>query len=173
MNKINIIESKARKINTRLLTTNIDLSQYKDKNILTFGTFDLLHEGHLKIIRHAVSISGNEKNIFIGISSDKWNGLKGKKSMQSEEARIEKIREIFPNINTFLEDHKLPEETWPQHWDDFNIDLIIMGGDHIGSLSYINETFTEKGKKMKIVFFERTPNISSSKLREFINDKNI
>ncbi len=133
--------------------------------ILTFGTFDLLHLGHINIIESAYKLNKNAI-VFIGVSSDKWNELKGKAAHQSQEERVEVIKSKYPNAEVFLEDHTKPEETWPMLWDKYDIDLIVMGGDHRVNLDYINKTITPNGKKMKIMFFDRTPGISSTELRE-------
>lgn len=167
MKTVNELNSEAIKRKTKLLSTNFDPISFENKNILTYGTFDHLHEGHLKIIRHALEYT-EESNIYIGVSSDNWNKLKGKESNQTQQERIKAIRNLFPNANIFLEDHLVPEETWPLHWDKFDISLIIMGGDHSQGLNYINETATPLGNKMKIIFYERTPGISSTKIREIM-----
>ncbi len=143
----------------------------KKINIATFGTFDLLHIGHINIFQSAYDLKDNVK-LFVGVSSDRWNSLKGKVSHQSQQERIEAIKSKYPNAEVFLEDHAKPEETWPMLWDRYDIDLIVMGGDHQRNLDYINRIITPKGRKMKIIFFDRTQGISSTKLRgEIENNK--
>lgn len=145
---------------------NIDLSLFLGKKVMTFGTFDLLHIGHKKIIDHALRIAGKEENLVIGVSSDRWNNLKGKAACENQEQRREKILKSYPKAKVIFEDHFKAEETWPLLWDEHNISLIVMGGDHVDNLSYINKIRTPKGAEMKISFFERTPKISSTLLRE-------
>lgn len=169
MKSIKKINQTAEKIKTKQIPNEINLNDYVGKNILTYGTFDLLHEGHLKIIYHALEIT-EEKNIWVGVSSDNWNKIKGKKSMQTQYERSNAVKKKFPKINVFFEDHTIAEASWSTNWDDFKIDLIIMGGDHFENLSYINNRKTEKNSLMKIAFFERTPNISSTSLRKLINN---
>ena len=164
------LNKKFKNIKTNKISS-INIVDYKQKNILTYGTFDILHEGHIKIIKHAIKITGSESNVYVGVSSDSWNSLKGKESAESQEQRIKAIKNKFPNISTFYEDHEKPEQTWPEHWDKYKIDLIIMGEDHVENLSYINEVITPKGNKMKIAFFERTPEISSTEIREILKNK--
>lgn len=163
---INELEKKLLMIETKELQNDWNLFDFKNKVILTFGTFDLLHIGHKKIIDHCVSVAGDESKVIIGVSSDRWNQLKGKKSSQNQTERISKLKESYPEATIILEDHSEYEESWPKIWDDKNIDLIIMGGDHYDNLSYINKLKSDSGKQMKIAFFERTPEISSTLIRK-------
>lgn len=160
------VMSNIKEIETNLIDRNEDLSYFKGKNIATYGTFDTLHKGHKNIIEHAIKIAGKESLVWVGVSSDKWNKIKGKKPEFNQEQRISMIKADYPNINVFLEDHIDYEESWFSHWDDYNFSLIIMGGDHKDGLSYINSKNSKQGKEMKIVFFERTPGISSTKIKE-------
>lgn len=167
MNKelIDRINEEAKAVKTKLIS-NVDLSNFKNRNIITYGTFDLFHQGHIKIIDHAIEITGRQSDVYVGISSDRWNKLKNKKSVLNQTERFELIRDKYPDINIFFEDHDMPEESWSIDYDKYNIDLIIMGGDHADSLDYINEKLTPRGMMMKIVFFERTPIISSTLIKE-------
>ncbi len=144
----------------------ITLNNNKEVRVMTFGTFDLFHIGHVNIIEKPLRILNEKVKIYIGVSSDNWNKLKGKQAHQSQEERVKIIKAKYPNAEVFLEDHTKPEETWPMLWDKYNIDIIVMGGDHRDNLDYINKTITPKGNRMKIIFFDRTPGISSTKLRE-------
>ncbi len=170
MRNINEIINKVKNIETKNLE-NISIDKYKGKNIMTFGTFDLLHIGHTKIIDHALTLANKTSNLFIGVSSDKWNELKGKKSVEDEIKRMDNILRQYPGANVMLEDHSRPEETWPMMWDEYDIDLIVMGGDHFETLAYINNIITPNGNKMKITFYERTPEISSTLIRSQLKEK--
>lgn len=124
-NSKNLIE-ELKTVKTKQLENEINLEDYKGKNILTVGTYDLLHIGHNKIIDHCVEISGDESNVVISVSSDYWNGLKGKKSFQDQDERMSNINKAYPRATVILEHHDKAEESWPTMWDDHNIDLIIM-----------------------------------------------
>lgn len=151
---------------TKEIETKTKSKDFKGKKIITFGTFDLFHNGHSKIINHALRIAGKPENLIIAVSSDKWNKLKNKESFQSQKERMNLVKKQYPKSKVILEDHENPEESWPFLWDEYDVELIVMGGDHLENLSYINNEITPNGKQMKIVFFERTPNISSSILRD-------
>ncbi len=152
----------------KLLTSNDEVKKMENVNVMTFGTFDLFHVGHKKIINNSKKFVKGSGKIFIGVSSDEWNKIKGKTSIENQKLRVKRVKENFPDAVVFLEDHKKAEETWPQLWDEYNIDLIVMGSDHIENLSYINNLLTPGGRKMRIVFFERTPNISTTNLKNMI-----
>ncbi len=160
------IINEVSSIETKQIGEKISIDEFKGKNILTYGTYDLFHIGHKKIIDHAIELTGDQSNVYVGVSSDDWNLLKNKKAEETHFVRMENIKKNYPNINVILEDHKNAEETWPAHWDEFSIDLIVMGGDHVESLSYINGQKTPKGSQMKIAFYERTPKISSTLIRK-------
>lgn len=166
-NDIKKIIEEVKEIETKQLGLT-NLENFKNKNIMTFGTFDLFHVGHKKIIEHAKKIAGDNSRLFIGVSSDKWNRLKGKISKEDQNIRRRKVLEEYPGAFVFFEDHDKPEESWPELWDKHDIDLIVMGGDHSENLSYINDKTTPKGSNMNIVFYERTPKISSTLLRSGI-----
>lgn len=152
----------------KVLSSTDEIDELENVNVMTFGTFDLFHIGHEKIINNSNKfVKGNGK-LFIGVSSDRWNELKGKVSIENEDVRLKRIKDKFPNTVVFFEDHNKAEETWPELYDKYNIDLIVMGGDHIEKLNYINNLITPKGKKMRILFFERTPNISTTNLKKMI-----
>ncbi len=142
----------------------------ENKIILTYGTFDLLHKGHKNIILYAIEMGGSQKNVHIGVSSDKWNKLKGKIAYEDENVRIQNLRNMFPEVNIFLEDHNHYEESWKDKYISIKADLIIMGDDHKDKLAYINE-INVGDKNMKIIFTPRTKGISSSMLREEKNNK--
>ncbi len=169
-NELNKIIDSLKEVNTNELNNAWNLDLFKNKRIITFGTFDLLHIGHEKIINHCIQITGKEENVVIAVSSDDWNSLKGKKAYETQEIRVKNIAEKFPKAKIIIEDHLKPEQSWPWIWDKYKLDLIIMGGDHFESLSYINKTVTPNGNKMKIAFFERTPKISSTMIRNFKNN---
>ncbi len=145
-----------------------DINNLKQNpKIMTFGTYDLLHNGHINLFNNILQLT-KEENMFIGVSSDAWNVKKNKKSFESQETRLNNIKNKYKNATIFYEEHNVAEETWPELFDKYDIDYILMGGDHFETLKYINNLITPKGRKMKIIFFERTKGISSTILRNKI-----
>lgn len=93
------------------------------KRILTYGTFDLLHIGHVRIIKRAKSLGDK---LIVGLSSDEFNSLKGKKAVYSYQERKE-ILESLEDVDLVIK-----EDSWEQKIDDikkFNIDILVMGDD--------------------------------------------
>lgn len=163
---LNKIYSDAKKAKTNLIYSPVNLQDMKGKNICTFGTFDIFHEGHEKLIRHAIEISGDESKVYIGVASDHYNNvIKNKERAQEESKRASEVKKRFPKANVFLE-KDWPELSWAKYWDKYNLDLIIMGGDHIRLLKKMNEQKSINGKQIQVAFFERTPNISTTEIKK-------
>lgn len=167
--KLNLIIENAKKVITKEIKNNISINDFKGKNIMTVGTFDLFHEGHKKIIDHSKEIAEDTGKLIIAVSSDDWNELKGKNSKEDQEVRVSVVKEKYPNAIVILEDHKSAEESWGEMFDKYDVDLIVMGGDHCETLEYINNELTPNGRKMKIAFFERTPEISTTLIKKLID----
>lgn len=101
------------------------------KRILTYGTFDLLHLGHVMIIKRAKSLGDK---LIVGLSSDEFNSLKGKKAVYSYQERKE-ILESLEDVDLVIK-----EDSWEQKIDDikkFNIDILVMGDDWDGKFDYL------------------------------------
>ena len=129
------------------------------KKVITYGTFDLLHVGHINLLRRAKAL-GDYLNVVC--SSDEFNAGKGKKAYHSFEDRktiLEAIRYV---------DEVLPEYTWEQKIDDVvnnNVDIFVMGDDWKGKFDFLKEEGCE------VVYLPRTPEISSSQIKEDLHTK--
>jgi glycerol-3-phosphate cytidylyltransferase len=118
---------------------------------ITFGTFDLLHHGHKRLFENIQSISDI---IHVGISTDKFNEIKGKKAIQSFSLRKKNIEDL--NFATSI----FPEESFEKKKDyilQYDANLIIMGDDWSGKFDDFS---------CPSYYFPRTPNISSTMLRK-------
>ncbi|MBP3391712.1 MAG: glycerol-3-phosphate cytidylyltransferase [Clostridia bacterium] len=124
------------------------------KVVITYGTFDLLHKGHVNILRRAKELGDY---LIVGVSTDEFNAIKGKKSYYSYEDRkmiVEAIRYV---------DLVIPEEKWEQKPDDikkYNVDVMVMGSDWADS----NE-FSGLQDLCEMVFLPRTENISTTQIK--------
>tara|TARA_B110000908_G_scaffold141183_1_gene168679 strand:+ start:299 stop:1657 length:1359 start_codon:yes stop_codon:yes gene_type:complete len=133
------------------------LIDIKFKTILTYGTFDLLHYGHLDILRRA-SLLGDK--LIVGISTDDFNELKGKTSVLSYQKR----KELLESLDYV--DKVIPEDSWGQKANDIkdnNVDVFVMGSDWEGK-------FDELEKFCKVVYFPRTKGISTTKLKSILDE---
>ena len=125
------------------------------KRVMTYGTFDLLHYGHINILKRSKSLGDY---LIVGLSSDEFNELKGKKSVMSYEER----KEIIESIRYV--DKVIKESNWEQKVDDiikYNIDVFVIGDDWEGKFDFLKEY-------CEVVYLPRTKSISTTLLKEII-----
>ena len=125
------------------------------KKVITYGTYDLLHYGHINILKRAKSLGDY---LIVGLSSDEFNELKGKKSVMSYEER----KEILESIRYV--DKVIKESNWEQKVDDiikYNIDVFVIGDDWEGKFDFLKEY-------CEVVYLPRTKSISTTLLKEII-----
>ncbi|RDW22202.1 glycerol-3-phosphate cytidylyltransferase [Oceanobacillus arenosus] len=121
--------------------------------IITYGTFDLIHAGHIHLLNRAKAMGDH---LTVGISTDKFNQEKRKQAYHSFEHRkliLESIRYV---------DFVIPENTWEQKVDDikkYNIDVFVMGDDWKGKFDYLQDY-------CDVVYLPRTNGISSSTIKQ-------
>ena len=123
------------------------------KKVITYGTYDLLHVGHINLLRRAKALGDY---LIVVVSSDEFNAIKGKKAYYSFEDR-KKILEAIKYV-----DEVLPEYTWEQKIDDVvknNVDVFVMGDDWTGKFDFLKEY-------CEVVYLPRTEGISTSKIKE-------
>src|SRR5690606_6942642 len=114
--------------------------------VLTYGTFDYLHIGHVNILRRAKELGDY---LVVGLSTDEFNTLKHKQSHSSYEERkaiLEAIRYV---------DMVIPETTWEQKIRDIeqnNVDIFVMGDDWEGQFDFLRD-------HCQVVYLPRTENI--------------
>jgi len=123
--------------------------------VLTYGTFDLFHYGHLRILERAKALGDY---LVVAVSTDEFNKLKNKKSTYPYRERAEIVNSIK------YVDEVIPENNWEQKIDDIkkhNIDIMVMGDDWKGKFDFLKEY-------CQVVYLERTPNISSTEIKEDI-----
>ena len=131
------------------------------KRVLTYGTYDLLHYGHINLLKRAKELGDY---LIVGLSTDEFNEIKGKKAYHNYETRkllLEAIRYV---------DLVIPEENWSQKIDDikkYQVDLLVMGDDWSDS-----EKFTSLKEYCEIRFLPRTKGISTSKIKRELHLQN-
>ncbi len=126
------------------------------KKALSFGTFDIFHHGHLKILERAAQ---HVDELYVGISSDALNlKKKGRKPIYSQEARSEIISALSFVSGVFIEESlELKREYLLEH----NADMLIMGCDWTGKFDEFNDI-------CEVKYLDRTPDISTTQLIEQI-----
>lgn len=130
-------------------------------NVITYGTFDLFHIGHLEILRRAKSLGSH---LTVAVSTDRFNIKKNKKCVYPFEQRAAIVNAIK------YVDRVIPEETWEQKTTDiknYNIDIFVMGDDWKGRFE------KELYGLCEIKYLERTKDISSTIIKNNVIKNNI
>ena len=146
-------------LSIRASIKDIVLNQPEKENqkiVITFGTFDLFHIGHLNILRRARELGDR---LIVGVSSDEFNyRKKGKKPSFSQEERTAIIGSLKFVDEVFLEESL---EKKGEYIDIYKADILVMGDDWAGRFDGIRP-------KLKTVYLPRTPDISTTLLVERI-----
>ncbi|GAK48294.1 glycerol-3-phosphate cytidylyltransferase [Secundilactobacillus oryzae JCM 18671] len=123
------------------------------KKVITYGTFDLLHKGHIRLLKRAKELGDH---LTVCVSSDEFNAEKGKRAYTSYEDRkyiLEAIRYV---------DEVIPETTWDQKIKDvqkYDIDTFVMGDDWKGKFDFLEEY-------CEVVYLPRTAGVSTTKIKK-------
>lgn len=123
------------------------------KRVITYGTFDLLHYGHIHLLKRAKELGDY---LVVALSTNEFNELKGKTCYFTYEERkrlLESIRYV---------DLVIPENSWEQKVDDveeYKIDVFVIGDDWKGKFDFLRET-------CEVVYLDRTPQISTTKIKD-------
>lgn len=130
------------------------------KKVITYGTFDLLHAGHINILRRAREFGDY---LIVVLSTDEFNAVKNKKAYYSYEDRkliLEAIRYV---------DEVIPEYNWEQKIDDVvnnQVDVFVMGDDWKGKFDFLKDY-------CEVIYLPRTEGISTTKIKNDLHDKNL
>ncbi len=130
------------------------------KRVLTYGTYDLLHYGHIRLLKRAKALGDY---LIVAISTDEFNAGKGKKAYHNYETRKEMLEAVR------YVDLVIPEETWEQKIDDvkkYDVDIVVMGGDWKGS-----DRFEYLRDYCELVYLDRTEGVSTTQIKEELNLK--
>ena len=123
--------------------------------VLTYGTFDVLHYGHINLLKRAKALGDY---LIVGLSSDDFNKLKNKTSYYTYEQRktlLEAVRYV---------DLVIPENNWEQKRQDvefYKADIFVMGDDWKGKFDFL-------ANQCKVIYLPRTPDVSSTQTRNRI-----
>lgn len=127
------------------------------RKVITYGTFDLLHFGHIRLLQRAKALGDH---LTVALSTDEFNAIKHKHAYHSYEHRkyiLEAIKYV---------DKVIPEENWNQKIDDVlneNIDVFVMGDDWQGEFDFLKDY-------CEVVYLERTKDISTTKIKDDLKE---
>lgn len=128
------------------------------KKVITYGTFDLLHWGHINLLKRAKELGDY---LIVAVSTDEFNALKHKQAFHSYENRkliLEAIRYV---------DEVIPEENWEQKVTDiekYDIDVFVMGNDWDGEFDFLKP-------HCEVVYLSRTDGISTTDIKTKLKNK--
>ena len=125
------------------------------KKVITYGTFDMLHYGHINLLRRARALGDY---LIVALSSDSFNAIKNMQSFFHYEHRrqmLEAIRYV---------DLIIPENDWEQKREDIikhNVNIFVMGNDWEGKFDFLKDI-------CEVVYLERTPEISTTRIKNHL-----
>ena len=124
------------------------------KRVITYGTFDLLHYGHINLLRRARALGDY---LIVALSTDQFNHDSKNKvcyfTYEDRKQLLESIRYV---------DLVIPEENWEQKVRDvreYHVDTFVMGDDWAGKFDFLKEY-------CEVVYLPRTPEISTTKMKQ-------
>lgn len=130
------------------------------RRVLTYGTFDLLHYGHIRLLQRAAALGDY---LIVALSTDEFNASKGKRSFYPYNVRKEMLEALR------YVDLVIPENSWEQKLDDvrdYKVDVVCMGGDWKGSprFEYLRDV-------CNLVYLDRTDGISTTDVKKRLSGK--
>lgn len=126
------------------------------KRIITYGTFDLLHYGHINLLRRAKQ---QGDYLIVALSTDEFNWNSKQKKCYFEYERRKALLEAIRFVDLVI-----PEERWEQKAEDiklYHVDTFVMGDDWEGKFDFLKEY-------CEVVYLPRTPEISTTQIKQEI-----
>lgn len=125
------------------------------KKVITYGTFDLFHLGHVNLLKRARALGDQ---LIVGLSTDEFNQQKGKTTLVPYSHRLEILKACR------YVDKVIPENNWEQKLQDLldnQINIFVIGDDWQGKFDHLKE-------HCQVVYLPRTADISSTAMKEAI-----
>lgn len=122
------------------------------KIVITYGTFDMFHIGHLNLLKRLKALGDH---VIVAVSTDKFNSVKGKKTLIPFQERIEIIKALK------YVDEVIPEDNWEQKRADIlekKVDIFAIGDDWEGEFDFLDDI-------CKVVYLKRTAGVSTTELK--------
>lgn len=127
-----------------------------ERTILTYGTFDMFHVGHVRLIQRLAELGGR---LIVGVSTDEFNLQKGKRAIFTYPYRAE----IISSLKGV--DHVIPEEAWEQKSEDIrrhDVNMLAMGEDWAGKFDHLKDL-------CEVRYLPRTRNVSTTSIKTAID----
>lgn len=129
------------------------------RKVITYGTFDLLHYGHINLLRRAKELGDY---LIVALSTDEFNWNEKKKKCYFTYEQRKKLLEAIRYVDLVI-----PEENWAQKVSDvleFKVDTFVMGDDWEGKFDFLKDY-------CEVVYLPRTPEISTTQIKQKLKDK--
>lgn len=123
------------------------------KKVITYGTFDMLHYGHINLLKKAKALGDY---LIVALSTDEFNEIKGKRCYFPFEERKKLLQAIR------YVDLVIPEKNWEQKIDnivEFKVNTFVIGDDWQGKFDFLKEY-------CEVIYLPRTPEISTTKIKQ-------
>ena len=125
-------------------------------NVITYGTFDLFHIGHLRLLQRAKALAGEGGKLIVAVSTDRFNWVeKHKRCAIADKDRMEIVGALK------CVDMVIPEDNWEQTKTDvakYGVDIFVMGDDWKGKFDFLKD-------QCEVVYLPRTPDVSSTDIK--------
>lgn len=125
------------------------------KTVLTYGTFDLFHIGHVRLLERIAEFGDR---LIVGCSTDEFNSLKSKKAIFSYAERSEIL------MSCKFVSQVIPENDWEQKIDDvkkYDVDIFAMGDDWAGQFDFLQNS-------TKVIYLPRTLGVSTTQIKDIV-----
>jgi len=129
------------------------------KKVITYGTFDLLHYGHINLLRRAKE---QGDYLIVALSTDEFNWNEKQKKCYFTYEQRRKLLEAIRYVDLVI-----PEENWAQKAADvqeFRVDTFVMGDDWEGKFDFLKDY-------CEVVYLPRTPEISTTQIKQELKDR--
>ena len=130
------------------------------KRVITYGTFDLLHYGHINLLRRAKELGDY---LIVALSTDEFNWSEKKKKCYFNYEQRKKLLEAIRYVDLVI-----PETCWEQKRTDiheYHVDTFVIGNYWEGKFDFLKEEGAE------VVYLERTPDVSTTSIKQDIKEK--
>ena len=130
------------------------------KRVITYGTFDLLHYGHINLLRRAKALGDY---LIVALSTDEFNWDQKQKRCYFSYAERKSLLEAIRYVDLVI-----PEESWEQKQKDvhlYQVDTFVMGDDWKGKFDFL------EGEGVEVVYLPRTPEISTTQIKMDLKGK--
>ena len=131
------------------------------KRVITYGTFDLLHYGHINLLRRAKQLGDY---LIVCLSTDEFNSKEKNKETYFRYNERKQLLEAIRYVDLVI-----PEESWKQKQNDiekYQVDIFVIGDDWKGKFDFLKD-------KCDVIYLSRTEEISTTKIKDDLVEKNI